>query len=223
MNAVVSTESAGLPMESEWKERLIGAKAEMMRKTIPAFIEFGREVHQFRLHCDSSRGGSEFTKKGCEWLGCSSSSLQRWDSVGRRADELSPIVGKLPSSESAIAKIASLDDELFPVAVEKLDPGMSQKQVSELIQDIDPIRPTHSRGYGSARREIRMFRKLPKASRRLCWEVLRHEFSKDTAVQVEKSLAQDPVSAALELLTKMDDKQFAKVKDWINQSVDDDK
>lgn len=82
-----------------------------------------------RLHCDSSQGGSEFSRKGCEWLGCTHGQLSLWDSVGRRSIELVSATNKLPVSEHAISLIASLDDIAFPKAIEKLEPGMTQRRV----------------------------------------------------------------------------------------------
>ena len=123
---------------SEEKSWLKTAKETLAKRTIPAYIDFCKEVHEFRVHCDSSQGGSEFSRKGCEWLGCSSSTLHQWEAVGRRAEELSAIGGNLPISEKAISAVAALDDIAFPKAIEKLEPGMTQAQVEELIKDVNP-------------------------------------------------------------------------------------
>lgn len=74
------------------------AKEHLAERTIPAYIEFCQEVHAFREHCDSSQGGSEFSKKGCEWLGCSPAQLSLWDATGRRGIELFSSTKKLPAS-----------------------------------------------------------------------------------------------------------------------------
>lgn len=126
-----------------WKSRLAIAKENLAKRTIPAFIEFCQEVHAFRLDCDSSQGGSEFSRKGTEWLGCSSSQLNYWDAVGRRAPELSSATGKLPTSEFSISQIASLDDQSFQKAMPQIRPEMTQKQVRELIKDISPPRQSN--------------------------------------------------------------------------------
>ncbi|QPB72253.1 hypothetical protein D5125_17125 [Magnetovirga frankeli] len=84
----------------------------------------------------NTQGGSEFSRKGCEWLGCSSSVLHQWESVGRRANELSATAESLPASKRAISDLASLDDIAFRKALPKVQPDMTQKQVRELIKEI---------------------------------------------------------------------------------------
>lgn len=138
MGELIDVTDYTLVADPKWESRLKVAKETLAKRTIPAFIDFCKEVHEFRQHCDSSQGGSEFSKKGCEWLGCDSGTLFRWAAVGRRADELLASDQKLPISERAISDIASLDDIAFPKALEKVEPGMTQLQVKELIKEVDP-------------------------------------------------------------------------------------
>lgn len=126
-----------VPDES-WRERLTTARDQLVKRTVPAFIEFCREVHAFRLDCDGTQGGSLFSKLGCEWLGVTHSMLVRWDAVGRRSGELVSALTSLPASEDAIAQIAMLDDIAFPKALEHIKPDMTQKDVRELVKDLNP-------------------------------------------------------------------------------------
>jgi len=163
-----------LIVNPEWEGRLKAAKQNLAKRTIPAYIEFCQEVHEFRMDCDGSQGGSEFSKKGCEWLGCNSGTLFRWEAVGRRADELLSTRQKLPVSERAIADIASLDDIRFPQAMERLEPDMTQKQVKELIKEVNPPRPKSELeieiGHDAkARRILKAVKELPQGYQRGIW------------------------------------------------------
>lgn len=124
--------------DDSWRERLTTARDQLVKRTVPAFIEFCREVHAFRLDCDATQGGSLFSKLGCEWLGVTQGQLSRWDAVGRRADELMSVDISLPASERAISDIAMLDDIAFPKALEHIKPDMTQKDVRELVKDLNP-------------------------------------------------------------------------------------
>ena len=124
--------------DDSWRVRLMAARDTLAKRTIPAFIEFCQEVHAFRQDCDGTQGGSEFSRKGCEWLGCSQTQLSLWDSVGRRSDELITSSNKLPASERAISYLARLDDTAFQKALPQVQPDMTQKQVRELIKEINP-------------------------------------------------------------------------------------
>lgn len=123
--------------DASWEDRLRAAKASFVRRSIPAYIEFCQEVHAFREHCDSTQGGSEFSARGCEWLGCSTSALHQWDAVGRRTHELSAVAESLPPSERAIAQIASLGDEQFQKALPRLSSDMTQADVRELVKELN--------------------------------------------------------------------------------------
>lgn len=124
--------------DDSWRDRLTEARAKMIKRTVPAFIEFCREVHAFREDCDATQGGSEFSRKGCEWLGCDSGTLHKWDAVGRRAGQLEGAPQSLPASEDSICRIAQLDDIRFQKALPKLKPDMPQKEVRELIKELEP-------------------------------------------------------------------------------------
>lgn len=174
MAEIIDVTDYVLVADESWRDRLANAKADLAKRTIPAYIDFCKEVHEFRLHCDSSRGGSEFSRKGCEWLGCSTSTLHQWEAVGRRADKLSAIGGNLPISEKAISAVASLDDIAFPRAIEKMEPGMTQAQVKELIKEVSPPREKSEREIfdqevRTAKSLITKFRKLPKATQMTVW------------------------------------------------------
>lgn len=169
-----------------WEGRLKTAKMTLTKRTIPAYIEFCQEVHAFRDHCDSSQGGSEFSKKGCEWLGCSKQRLSEWSAVGRRATELSGATGKLPASEDAIARLASLDDIAFPKALERLEPDMSQKDVKELINEIRPSIEKPENDLDEAHRRlaikiVKQIQTLPKNFQFVVWDSIRDAFSEDSA------------------------------------------
>lgn len=127
-----------LVSDPEWERDLIKAKEKFIGDLIPPFIEFCKAVHTFRVRCDSSQGGSEFSKRGCELLGCSSTQLYHWSAVGFRAPELLGASNKLPISHDAIQRIASLDDVAFPKALERLQPGMTNQQVRVLIKEVNP-------------------------------------------------------------------------------------
>jgi hypothetical protein len=126
--------------DDSWRVRLMAARDTLAKRTIPAFIEFCQEVHAFRQDCDGTQGGSEFSRKGCEWLGCSIAQLSYWDAVGRRSPELLTASEKLPVSERAISDLARLDDIAFRKALPKVQADMTQKQVRELIKEINPPR-----------------------------------------------------------------------------------
>jgi hypothetical protein len=129
--------------EDKWRDRLVRAQEDLRKRTIPAFIEFCREVHAFRLDCDASQGGSEFQRKGCEWLGVTPATLHAWCSVGRRADELSGAPESLPPSEDSLCRIASLDDIAFRKALPQLSADMTQQDVRALVKEVKPvIQPT---------------------------------------------------------------------------------
>ena len=134
---VVEGEFSKEPSDS-WRERLQAAKATLAKRTIPAFIDICREVHAFRLDCDATQGGSEFSARGCEWLRVTQAQLSRWDAVGRRADELMGAPITLPQSEDAICRIASLDDIAFRKALPRLTPDMPRKAVRELVKELNP-------------------------------------------------------------------------------------
>lgn len=175
MSEIIEVTDYVLVADDSWRDRLAKAKDNLAKRTIPAYIEFCKEVHEFRIHCDSSQGGSEFSRKGCEWLGCDSGTLYRWDAVGRRGDELLGGTHKLPISEHAISLIASLDDVAFPKAIEKLEPGMTQKQVKELIKEVNPPREKSERELfeqqvRTANSLINKFRHLPEATQRTVWQ-----------------------------------------------------
>lgn len=214
--------------DDSWKDRLTEAKATLLKRTIPPFLEFCREVYQFRLHCDSAKGGSKFTKLGTAWLGVGSSQLHAWSNVGKRAEELSDAIGKLPASEGAIAKLASLDDELFSQALNQVQPDMSQKAVSELVYELSPRH--NPKGGGGSYWLKKTLKRWKKDERWYAYNELRREFILDRkspygdAVrkheQDENSdVIKDPVTQATELLSGMSEQQFEQVKAWINQSV----
>lgn len=164
-----------LVADPSWEGRLRAAKENLHKRTIPAYIEFCQEVHAFRMDCDASQGGSEFSKKGCAWLGCSAVQLSHWASVGRRAPELLGSTLKLPTSEHAISLIASLDDIAFPLALERLNPDMTQAQVKELIKDVNPPKEKTEREHfdqqvRTASSFINKFRKLPAATQLTIWQ-----------------------------------------------------
>ena len=169
-----------------WESRLKAAKETLTKRTIPAYIEFCQEVHAFRDHCDSSQGGSEFSKKGCKWLGCSTRQLHYWAAVGRRSPELCSSTAKLPMSEFAIAEIASRDDIAFPKDLERLEPDMSQKDVKELINEIRPPIEKPETDPDEAHRKlafkiVKQIESLPKKFQFAIWDCLRDSFSEESA------------------------------------------
>ena len=172
---IIEGEFTLIPDDS-WRERLVSARDRMVKRTIPAFIEFCREVHAFRLDCDATQGGSEFSQLGCEWLGVSTSTLHGWDAVGRRADELSGTPESLPASEDAIRRLCQLDDIAFPKALEHVRPDMTQKEVRELVKDLDqrpePTEQDIEEGFRRKRdRLCRQFEALPERDRAIFCEV----------------------------------------------------
>ena len=183
-NVTIDVLDYTLVVNPEWEGRLKAAKQNLAKRTIPAYIEFCQEVHEFRKDCDASRGGSEFSKRGCEWLGCSSRQLHYWASVGRRAPELCTASAKLPVSERAIADIASLDDIHFPQALERLEPDMTQKQVKELIKEVNPppvktsveVDTAHDQ---KARRILKAIKTLPQGYQRGIWIALNGIFKEE--------------------------------------------
>jgi hypothetical protein len=99
-------------------------------------LRMSGEVHAFRLDCDDTQGGSEFSQKGCEWLGVTHGQLSQWDAVGRRAGELVGAPTTLPASEDSICRLASLDDVAFKKAMARVEPDMGRKAVRELRVDL---------------------------------------------------------------------------------------
>lgn len=182
MGKVIEVTDYTLVADPEWEHRLKAAKDSLHQRTIPAYIDFCKEVHEFRLHCDSSQGGSEFSRKGCEWLGCESRQIHYWASVGKRADELCSATAKLPISEHAISLIASLDDIAFPKALEKLEPDMTQAQVKDLIKKVNPPierkpadeESTHRK---KAHKIIEEVERLPRKFQFIVWDCIRDLFN----------------------------------------------
>lgn len=192
MAEVIEVTCYTLVADPAWEGRLKAAKETMLKRTIPAYVDFCKEVHEFRLHCDNSQGGSEFSKKGCEWLGCDVGTLHRWEAVGRRSDELLGSTQKLPSSEHSIALIASLDDIAFPQALAKVQPDMSQKEVKALIKEIVPPRP-----------------KPTKVEQKTTLPV-------PTTPRTTKADPLEPIQQAILALSNAD---FIRLKRWINQAA----
>lgn len=125
-------------LSTDWQDRLTTAQHALATATIPAFIEFCREVHAFRSYCETVSGGSTFTSDGCAWLKCSQPQLSRWAAVGAKADELMCSAHKLPSSEFAVSRIASLDDGAFHQAMERIRPDMTRDDVRDLVAELKP-------------------------------------------------------------------------------------
>lgn len=183
MGEIIEVTDYTLVADPEWEGRLKAAKEILAKRTIPAYIDFCKEVHEFRQHCDASQGGSEFSRKGCEWLGCTPQRLSEFAAVGRRADELSGATGKLPTSEHAISLIASLDDIAFPKALEKLEPDMTQAQVKELIKEVNPpVQRTaveqEDKDRKKAAKLIKDFEALPRKFQYVVWDSI-HELCED--------------------------------------------
>lgn len=181
MAETITVTDYSLVSDPEWERDLIKAKEKFIGDLIPPFIEFCKAVHTFRVRCDSSQGGSEFSKRGCELLGCSSTQLYHWSAVGLRAPELLGASNKLPISHDAIQRIASLDDVAFPKAIERLEPGMTNQQVRVLIKEINP--PTQRSEHEienderkTATRIVHLALKLSKKFRFVIWDILNDEF-----------------------------------------------
>lgn len=179
MGEIIEVTDYVLVADDSWRDRLAKAKDELAKRTIPAFIDFCKEVHEFRVHCDSSQGGSEFSRKGCEWLGCTPAMLTRWSAVGRRESELFNSLKSLPASETTISDLAMLDDIAFPIALEKLEPDMTQAQVKELIKEVNPpVQRTaveqEDKDRKKAARMIKDFEALPRKFQYVVWDSI-HE------------------------------------------------
>lgn len=129
--------TTGAPV-TNWQDRLTTAQHALANATIPAFIEFCREVHAFRSYCETVSGGSTFTSDGCAWLKCSPAQLSRWAAVGSRGSQLLCSAQKLPSSEFAVSRIASLDDGAFNQALDRIRPDMTRDDVRELVAELKP-------------------------------------------------------------------------------------
>jgi hypothetical protein len=181
MAETITVTDYSLVSDPEWERDLIKAKEKFIGDLIPPFIEFCKAVHTFRVRCDSSQGGSEFSKRGCELLGCSSTQLYHWSAVGLRAPELLGASNKLPISHDAIQRIASLDDVAFPKAIERLQPGMTNQQVRVLIKEVNPpIKRTEfevdQKERNKAKRIIAEIENLQEEFRYLIWDYLNAEF-----------------------------------------------
>lgn len=166
MNDLIEGTFTRVP-DDAWRDRLVSARDRMVKRTVPAFLDFCREVHAFRLDCDATQGGSEFQSLGCEWLGVRPATLHSWNAVGRRCDELSGTPESLPASEDAICRIASLDDNAFQKALPMLKPDMTQKAVRELVKELNPRpAPTETDAEAAIVRKrdrlYKQFQELPK-------------------------------------------------------------
>lgn len=188
MAETITVTDYSLVSDPEWERDLIEAKEQFIGDLIPPFIKFCKAVNTFRLRCDSTRGGSEFNKRGCELLGCSSAQLYHWSAVGSRATELLGASNKLPLSHDAIQRIASLDDVAFPKALQRLEPGMTNQQVRVLIKEVNP--PISRTAFEPEDRERRKLSKLiteiyelQESYRRLIWDHLNDEFKEDEKAQ----------------------------------------
>lgn len=126
--------------EPDWEGRLKAARRNAEEKNTPAFLDFCAEVFLFREHCTRCRGGSDFSRSGREWLGCSTTALYLWSNVGKRAKFLRKNMSNLPLSEYALCKISSLEDSIFTEVVKRVSPTMTQQQVNDLIAVYVPKR-----------------------------------------------------------------------------------
>lgn len=140
MSAVIDSNDYHIVPDDSWAQRLQSAQQVAATKTANALIEYGRVVYEFQQACESSQGGSLFNAKGREWLGISSTHLYNLARVGARASELSGASGKLPYSTDAVIRIANLDNDAFPQALERLNPSMTNAEVRELVQELGPPR-----------------------------------------------------------------------------------
>lgn len=166
MNDLIEGTFTRVP-DDAWRDRLVSARDRMVKRTVPAFLEFCREVHAFRMDCDATQGGSEFSRLGREWLGVTQGQLSRWDHVGRRSDELMGAPISSPSSEDAICRIAQLGDTAFQKALQMLKPDMTQKAVRELVKALNPRpAPTETDAEAAIFRKrdrlYKQFQELPK-------------------------------------------------------------
>ena len=125
-----------LTTEHQWRERLLDAKALFQHRTVEAYVEFCQQVVAFRQFCVSARGGTNFTARGMEWLGCDKSTLSRFVAVGERADELLGATQLLPNSTDAVSRIAALPDDQFSTTLDRVDPNMTQAEVRDLIREV---------------------------------------------------------------------------------------
>lgn len=120
-----------------WRDRLQSSQRQFKLKAsdaMMAYINFGREVLAFRESCEKVQGGSEFSRKGCEWLGCTQPELSVLAAVGERADELMERFISFPNV-SSIGLVARLPDLQFEKVIESVKPDMTVSQVKGLIRE----------------------------------------------------------------------------------------
>ena len=93
-----------LKTNHEWKEYL----QEGQSKTARSILEYTRRIYEFKEYCCNNVGGSDYKYYCKEWLGISSSTINKLSRIGRHYDELILVVDELPCSANAILKIVSV-------------------------------------------------------------------------------------------------------------------
>lgn len=139
--------------ETEWYERLLDARARFVKTSVETMIEFCREVVEFKKFCAAKQGGTDFTLKACEWLGCDKSTLSRFVAIGNRTEKLMLAPDSLPNDMDSLGRICSLKDAQFEDVLGVVTPDMKRAEIRDLIADVKGVvkkaRPSKGEGGGS--------------------------------------------------------------------------
>ena len=101
-----------------------------------SMIEYCKRIHEYKLSCPSTKGGSTFTADCLEWLGIDKDTSSRLSLIGSKYVLLSGASLMLPESPDALNQLRRLPEDAFNKAVElgRIHRGMTIGQAEELLK-----------------------------------------------------------------------------------------
>jgi len=115
-----------LTTKEEWREYL----QEGYKRTAESIIEFGKRMYEYKQSCETTSGGSTFSKDVEAWLNMSPSAASKWCKIGKNAEKLFRHTKNLPSSHETIYLLSGFDEsELKRI---RITPNITYKEVVDI-------------------------------------------------------------------------------------------
>jgi len=120
--------------DTDWEDVLLVAHNRMVSTSVPAILEFAKEVAAFKADCQTKQGGTDFSEKVQEWLGMSQPIAEKWARIGSGSNLFTLGITSLPPSMSTIYQLTTLSEEVIEQAIEegKIHPEMTRQDVQSL-------------------------------------------------------------------------------------------
>ncbi len=134
-----------------WETRLTTAYQQMVETSVPAILDFAKEVAAFKADCKTIQGGTDFSKKVKELFGMSRPVAEKWALIGE-SEKLFAARTSLPPSMETLYMLTTLPEDTLDQAI---DDGTVNSDMTRVnVRALKPAAPPKEVTLADAKRRI---------------------------------------------------------------------